>query len=35
MGLYPLGTRDEVLELYGLDEKGLEDQVRDFYRSMR
>ncbi len=33
--LYPLGTRDEVLELYHLDEKGIEDQVRDFYRSTR
>jgi len=33
--IYPLGTRDQVKALYRLDEKGLEDQVREFYKKAR
>lgn len=33
--IYPLGTSDEVKSLYHLDEKGLEDQIREFFRSTR
>ncbi len=33
--IYPLGTRDQVKALYRMDEKGLEDQVREFYKKAR
>jgi 1-deoxy-D-xylulose-5-phosphate synthase len=33
--VYPLGTADEMRCLYGLDEKGLESQIREFYRVTR
>ena len=35
LDIYPLGTRDQVKTLYRLDEQGLEDQIREFYKKTR
>jgi len=33
--IYPLGTRQQIKQKYRLDEKGLEDQIREFYKTTR
>ena len=33
--IYPLGTSQQIKQKYRLDEKGLEDQIREFYKATR